>query len=304
MSATAAEFGIVGYTHAGGVDRPLVVWKGATVVVPHTNWRGVFGKGTNSSGGTSTVAIEWPGFLSTAYHAIMTSSTPTTSWMGSLIGRHRDAGGWMYMRNRYYDPATGQFTQTDPIGLGGGMNTYGFANGDPVGKWDPFGTCAWGIGPDAAHGRCSGMEPEDDWPECQRQDSGACKKYIPRDDWERIGARIRRMPDTPGKCRWIRNRLLRLWEQGPEIAAFRFWEGRDVIRRDAEGQPLEWFVGQYNHDPVSPWFEFERRVSFESRVILSHEGLHMYYTHHPEPHLTAQQLHVRIYEEQADCRLR
>ena len=156
VSATAAEFGIVGYTHAGGVDRPLVVWKGATVVVSHTNWRGVFGKGTNSSGGTSTVASEWPGFISTAYHAITTNPTPTTNWMGSLIGGHRDPGGHMYMRSRYYDPVTGQFTQTDPIGLGGGMNTYGFANGDPVGNWDPFGTCAWGIGPDAAFGRCSG----------------------------------------------------------------------------------------------------------------------------------------------------
>jgi RHS repeat-associated protein len=31
----------------------------------------------------------------------------------------RDASGQMYMRNRYYDPATGQFTQTDPIGLAG-----------------------------------------------------------------------------------------------------------------------------------------------------------------------------------------
>jgi RHS repeat-associated protein len=75
--------------------------------------------------------------------------------MGSLIGGHRDPGGAMYMRNRYYDPATGQFTQTDPIGIAGGLNTYGFAAGDPVGNWDPFGTCAWGIGPDAAFGRCS-----------------------------------------------------------------------------------------------------------------------------------------------------
>jgi hypothetical protein len=29
----------------------------------------------------------------------------------------RDASGQMYMRNRYYDPQTGQFTQPDPIGL-------------------------------------------------------------------------------------------------------------------------------------------------------------------------------------------
>jgi hypothetical protein len=66
VAPPAQEFGVVGYTHAGGVDRPLVVWKGmgstpTEVVVPHANWRGLFGKGTTSSGATSTVPIEWPG---------------------------------------------------------------------------------------------------------------------------------------------------------------------------------------------------------------------------------------------------
>jgi len=45
----------------------------------------------------------------------------------------------MYMRNRYYDPKAGRFTQEDPIGLAGGMNLYGFAGGDPVNFSDPFG---------------------------------------------------------------------------------------------------------------------------------------------------------------------
>jgi uncharacterized protein RhaS with RHS repeats len=45
------------------------------------------------------------------------------------------------MRNRYYDPMTGKFTQVDPIGLGGGLNLYGFAQGDPVNFSDPFGLC-------------------------------------------------------------------------------------------------------------------------------------------------------------------
>ncbi len=45
------------------------------------------------------------------------------------------------MRNRYYDAKQGRFTQEDPIGLAGGMNVYGFANGDPVNFSDPFGLC-------------------------------------------------------------------------------------------------------------------------------------------------------------------
>ncbi len=47
----------------------------------------------------------------------------------------------MFRRNRYYDPATGRFTQEDPIGLAGGLNLYGFANGDPITFSDPFGLC-------------------------------------------------------------------------------------------------------------------------------------------------------------------
>jgi hypothetical protein len=36
---------------------------------------------------------------------------------------------------------TGCLTQEDPIGLAGGLNLYGFANGDPVNFSDPFGLC-------------------------------------------------------------------------------------------------------------------------------------------------------------------
>ena len=54
------------------------------------------------------------------------------AWMGSLITESRDASGLYYRRNRFYDPETGQFTQEDPTGLAGGLNLYGFANGDPV----------------------------------------------------------------------------------------------------------------------------------------------------------------------------
>jgi murein DD-endopeptidase MepM/ murein hydrolase activator NlpD len=51
------------------------------------------------------------------------------------------ASGPHCVRNRYYDPATGRFTQPDPIGLAGGLNLYGYADGDPINKSDPFGLC-------------------------------------------------------------------------------------------------------------------------------------------------------------------
>ena len=63
------------------------------------------------------------------------------SWSGSIIASEQTTSGLQYKRNRYYDPASGRFTQTDPIGLAGGLNAYGFANGDPVNFSDPFGLC-------------------------------------------------------------------------------------------------------------------------------------------------------------------
>jgi RHS repeat-associated protein len=133
-----------------------VITKGTTSVIPHQNWRGQFARGTwgvNSSnavvgaktecansGSTGCLWIPWPGQRTNVRHAIA-GTEPIQNWFGGLVDGMRDASGQMYMRNRYYDPASGQFTQPDPIGLAGGLNAYGFAAGDPVGHSDPYGLC-------------------------------------------------------------------------------------------------------------------------------------------------------------------
>lgn len=40
---------------------------------------------------------------------------------------------------RTYDPTTGRYLESDPIGLAGGINTYGYARNDPLGLYDSLG---------------------------------------------------------------------------------------------------------------------------------------------------------------------
>jgi RHS repeat-associated protein len=92
---------------------------------------------------TVCMEVQWPAaYLWMNGRTRQDNPAGAPSWMGSLIAGRRDATGHVYLRNRYYDPLTGRFTQEDPIGLAGGVNLYGFANGDPVGYSDPYGLSA------------------------------------------------------------------------------------------------------------------------------------------------------------------
>jgi RHS repeat-associated protein len=69
----------------------------------------------------------------------VTSHTGTASTNLRYDGQYADPeSGLVYLRARYYDPATGQFLTRDPL-VDATLSPYGYANDDPVNAGDPTG---------------------------------------------------------------------------------------------------------------------------------------------------------------------
>lgn len=73
----------------------------------------------------------------------VSAKTGTTTTPLQYGGGYTDAEtGYIYLLNRYYDPATGQFTSVDPL-IDATQAPYSYTDNDPLNQADPTGQCPW-----------------------------------------------------------------------------------------------------------------------------------------------------------------
>ncbi|MCA8837234.1 MAG: hypothetical protein K8963_05200, partial [Proteobacteria bacterium] len=98
--------------------------------------------GTNNTGQT---VWRWTG---DAFGTVQPNSDPDSNGTHIYIenrfaGQYRDKEtGLHYNGFRHYSPTIGRYMSSDPIGLAGGMNTYGYAEGNPLMYYDFLGLSA------------------------------------------------------------------------------------------------------------------------------------------------------------------
>jgi len=133
---------------------PIAYFDGTSLYYVHTDH---LGTPRLLAGGTGAPVWRWEGppFGEGAADEDPDGNGVQVSYNLRFPGQYRDKEtGLHYNYFRDYDPSTGRYIQSDPIGLVGGLNLYTYVEGNPISRVDPLGLkggCPPGMAPDENH---------------------------------------------------------------------------------------------------------------------------------------------------------
>jgi len=120
---------------SGAIDEPLSTTTAGTPKTLYANHLGSVKAVADGAALTNSYGYSPYG------ETLPSSSADSTPFR--YTGREKDTDSLYYYRARYYSATMQRFTQSDPIGLLGGINLYGYVDGNPVSMVDPRGEFAW-----------------------------------------------------------------------------------------------------------------------------------------------------------------
>jgi RHS repeat-associated protein len=127
------------YVHGPAVDNPFIWYEGGTVTAANANYliadrQGSVVATANTGGNWTKTYIYDPYGVPATWGSIGTD--PRFRYTGQAM---LPSASLYYYKARAYDPASGKFLQTDPIGYGPDVNWYAYVGNDPVDRRDPSG---------------------------------------------------------------------------------------------------------------------------------------------------------------------
>jgi RHS repeat-associated protein len=127
------------YVQGVGTDNPLMWYEGVTMTAAYANYLLTDRQGSIVGTGNSSGAL-------TVNYTYDAHGAPNTWGTVGTVPRFRYTGQaaipeakLYHYKARVYDPVSGRFLQTDPVGYGPDVNWYAYARNDPVDKTDPSG---------------------------------------------------------------------------------------------------------------------------------------------------------------------
>ncbi|HET7557633.1 MAG TPA: RHS repeat-associated core domain-containing protein [Rhodanobacteraceae bacterium] len=126
------DSGTVNYVYTDGLNTPRAI-VGTTTGGPGTY---TFGSGTSS------VIWTWP-YTKNPFGEQIAGNRFGYQFNLRFPGQYFDQeSGLIYNLRRDYYPSDGRYIESDPNGLGGGINTYAYVENAPLNNFDPLGLCA------------------------------------------------------------------------------------------------------------------------------------------------------------------